>query len=493
METPSLKEFIESFFSYHNASISAAEAGLEIALPGDDAAATEVAEFLGKDRFRLVFDLKELSDETELVTVGSHLVNRIGEFMSSQGRKAHVVLPSVHRTKKSEIASRLQPLNAEFRSLTVEKASRQEVAFVLKIIYLCDEKREELLSVVVDPTDRKARPIASGPFEGLELANGKLRDSFREDRIGELFNIAAAEADRHAKANCADLERDIAGRLHQAIERIDSYYRQLIADLPNPDSMEHERRAAEYEKEHQERRQEAIDNHTLQIRVQLIQYLIVERPLRTFSFCFARKRPTDGREITGLVPLSVDLYDAREFLPRCVGCGKEFTEIAICDSGHAICASCVEKCGRCERVTCSECISETCHLCGASLCEDCFRHCASCGETTCAAETQPCGTCRDPVCAGCQTSCAVCGKLVCGTHEKTCHVSGSPVCVDCIRTCASCGHSVARPATEKCATCGQMVCTNCARFCVVCERRFCPAHAGDIEERKLCPGCVEGR
>jgi hypothetical protein len=417
-------------------------------------------------------------------------VDRIREFMASQGRKAHLVLPAAHDVKKSDVALRLRPTNAELKSLTAEKAERREVLFVFKISYLCDEKREELCSVAVDAETKTARPVGNEELAAGREGDGKLRDTFPEDRMAELFNLAALEAGKHARASSREMERDMVERLHKSIERIDAYYQQLIADLPNPESVEFEKRAAEYEQEHARKRQETLENHALEIRVHLVQYIILEHPVRRFFFRFAAESADDKPKAEASVPLSVDIHNGQEFLPPCAACGHPLGEVALCRSGHAVCPACLWQCASCGKPVCPKCLSDKCHLCGARLCEDCVQRCASCGEPVCRTETTPCGVCGDPVCGKCEVKCSDCGKAVCSEHRRTCHVSGSAVCPECVCTCTHCGHAAARSSTKKCSACGQVFCARCVQSCAVCEKEFCPAHAGDIASRKMCPQCA---
>jgi len=489
MESLPLRNFIESFFVHYGAAIATEGKVLDVALP-EDGSASDVVRFLGRERFRLVFDVEDLTDDSELVAVGSFLINRIREFMASQGRKAHVVLPVSHKVNKSDIASRLQPLNASLESVSAEKTERREVIFVFQISYLCDEKREELHALAVDGQTKATRTVKDEELTLTPQGKDKLRDTFPEEEMLGLFNLAAMEASKHARTASQDLEHDIVERLHKSIERIDAYYQQLIADLPNPESEEFDRRAAEYEKEHALKRQETLENHALEIRVSLVQYLILERPVRRFLFHLAARDGNGEVTAEATVPLNVDLCDGRQFRPQCGACDGVLEQVALCRSGHAVCPSCLWQCACCEKPICPKCVSDKCRLCGKRLCEDCLHKCATCGEPVCESETAPCKVCGDPVCRECRGHCLDCGGIACADHQRACSISDSAVCSDCAISCTHCDGEAARSNTRKCHTCGQVFCAECLQLCVVCEKEFCPAHAGEITDRRMCPQCV---
>ena len=82
-----MKDYTTDFFTYFGCALQQDGKVLSVHLT------PELAQYFGKSTLRLVFQPEHLEKQTELVTHGSYLANRISDLLKSSGAKVSVTLP----------------------------------------------------------------------------------------------------------------------------------------------------------------------------------------------------------------------------------------------------------------------------------------------------------------------------------------------------------------------------------------------------------------
>jgi len=388
---------------------------------------------------RLAFDDGHLTrlrggEEEEITRVGyGHpLVEVLTEAASAEPACARVYINAVRLEKRGLIDlarstlvfpnARLvtQPQGLERRALT------HYVRFNFKAALITDEKREQLVSVVMDaqagwatpdlieverlttledepafahlpPASLRWQPHGSAPEE--TKPSGELMPSLLES----LLPRAARAALDELATPLASLQRRAARYLELDHARLTQYYDDIANDLERRiqrasdrdrrDALEGKLSSARAEREAKLADVEA--KHRLRVELQLINLLVIVQPKLFLPLCIENRTA----QVTRMAVWDPLLQRIEPLV--CDVCGRAATRLILCSSGHLAHEDCLlpQQCVDCKRVYC-----QLCH-----------------------AQMVACAVCERPVCTRSLNRCQTCDRGTCSEHVGLCHAAdGQP-------------------------------------------------------------------
>jgi hypothetical protein len=318
---------------------------------------------------RLYFNPEHAQKDGELVTFQSDFVDRLFALMQGTGNYAHLTLRDLYlkQSTKSAAEQRFQVLNGLGRALDAIERRLAYAQFNLKYTAVSDEKKEGLVSAIINEhTLADASDMAShlGWVESAEAA-------YHADLPAQPFQAVYAAACRSTETvirrELAEFHKSLNRRLQRDIDRLTEYYESLSAEIRrkitrrNLEGKEREdeesrRRATELELERKIIDQR--EKYAMKISVEPVNLLRLFVPVMAVNFEVRFRKAS--REIP-LVwnPLTKD-FEALV----CQGCAAGLYHFYICeDKLHTVCADCC-KCVGCGRNVCRACHPRKCPKCG---------------------------------------------------------------------------------------------------------------------------------
>jgi len=280
---------------------------------------------------------------------------------------------------------------------------------------------------------------------------------------------------------------DAARALHQELQRIDGFYRALLAELQTAHGAGSVALQAA-QRDHQRRREEEHRRHALRIAV---------APIQLISFDVQAERCTWTLRTDAAItaPLHAHRLLAGDAAWRvtCQLCGNPAHGIVVCKRAHVVCDRCASRCSVCRQWFCSTHGLAACHVDGAAVCASHGATCSSCDRPHCQTHTGRCDAGHD-ACTSCIAACALCGRAVCEEHTIRTHerapLGMRRLCDRCRVLCeGGSSEPVGRDEASPCATCGRWICRNHQVACEVDGSMHCSTHLrrSDYSRRFLCP------
>lgn len=464
--SPEIESFVRRFLELHGCRLAAHGGGvLEAELP------KELSGTLGAERLRLAFAPPKAGDPggAEYVTLGHPLLDQMLELAKSRGLAASLILPlgldrdfleSVFSSnpfdpqsrgeegephpQRPPLARRLERRlgSLRFAGMKVKLLSTRvlyhpQVMFFFKISFISDEKRERLISLLIDPyTEEIDRPV---DLKGAMAFRCAQQGGLEEYALRRLYRRACAHLDRRLAKVIESYQRALRERLLREERRIEEYYSELIqerveplrklfrrmavasvradlarswsaelryrealAELKNESARlqaEWEKEFAALEDEKRRRIQEVREKHQGRMEAALTHAALVRVPRVEWRLHLAG--PVH-REITVLY----DVLRKRLVDWTCESCsGPLSEEVGLCDCGALVCRECRRTCPRCGRGVCRGCAAAFCHVCGGPVCPSCSPHCPL--ELELAASYPVCAGCRESECPWCACAAGV--------------------------------------------------------------------------------------
>jgi hypothetical protein len=291
------------------------------------------------------------------------------------------------------------------------------VRFNFGAALITDEKRERLVSVVMDAqagfaapelahVERLVRLEEKPAFEHLPPAPVRWLPGslvLSQPVLDGLLERATRAALAELAAPLETLRRRAARYLELDRARLTEYYDDIARDLrrrierssddARRASLEDKLAAAQSEREAKLADVEA--KYRLRVELELINLQVIVQPKLLLPVQVGNRTATIERTVVWdpllhrIEPLACDV------------CGRPATRLTLCSGGHLAHEDCLleEQCIDCKRVYCR-------------LCADQMGHCAVCGR---------------PVCVHSLNDCDVCGRATCREHVGLCHVAdGQP-------------------------------------------------------------------
>lgn len=293
------------------------------------------------------------------------------------------------------------------------------VRFNFKAALITDEKREQLVSVVMDVQAGWAVPelihverlatladepafdhLSPAPLrwrpEGQPLASSEPPGELTMALLVGLLERATRAALEELAVPLEALRRRSTRYLELDRARLTQYYGDITHDLERRiarasdqyrrDALEEKLIAAQAEREVKLADAEA--KHRLRVELQLINLLVIAQPKLLLPLRVENRTARVTRTLVWdpllrrLEPLLCDV------------CGRAATRLVLCNGGHLVHEDCLlpQQCVDCKRVYCQSCADQmtTCVVCERAVCILSLNHCSTCGRGTCREHTGLC-------------------------------------------------------------------------------------------------------
>jgi hypothetical protein len=405
-----LTNFVLSAFRQEDAIVEPPAYGVhEVLLPDEAAHRWGVPSFL-----RLTFDdaLPEEADEIARLGYGHPLVETLAE--ERRGRLAcaiaHVNDVRLDKRGLAQLARQSVGLpNARLTAVPrqVERpALCHYVVFNFKVVLLTDEKREQLVPVMMDlqaghaVTDRAQTETSMSlrdvsAFEGLPPAPIRWMhrppkgDPLTESVLSALLECATRAALDELAAPLQNLERRAARYLELDRARLTEYYDDLTRDLQRrvDRASDDERRGALEDRikaiqiEREAKLADVEAKYHLRVEMTLVNLMVITQPKVLLPVQIG-DRHTKVERTAVWDPLSHQLEPL-----VCDACGQPGERLFLCASGHLAHEECLlaEQCVDCKRLYCRLCTDQMSHcvVCDRPVCGHSLNRCGDCGRGTC--------------------------------------------------------------------------------------------------------------
>ncbi len=468
-----LRHFVIRFFTYFGSELSDEGEQIAVKLPED------LGRFFEREEIKIAFHPHHLSDDADLVTHGSYLLNRIYEYLSDHGIATFVELPKLFG-KQVKIPSELNFPNSIIEKARTRSEGRYCFIFNFKIDYVSDEKLGQLYSICIDANGRQWKP----PRVDLKFSEAKHIPSAD---LHEAYETVQVLVESHVKRQSVEIEKDILQRLFRQITRLDVFYSEQIADLRARRSgrglQEIQDQIDLLQQEFQLKVDEETENHRLQVKLKLISYQIWKIPYLIHNLTLKlavpeKKLPLESTELS----FHRNLYNGQLEPTSCKICNLSCHTLFLCQNGHVACENHAFQCVECGIWECQDCGIAPCRECGSPVCSRCGGKCQVCGKFLCHTHRLSCHIDREAVCQDCSTICKDCRQITCPNHIERCSTCRQPVCQNCLRECSFCYAHVCQEHTYKCEVCGQIFCSNCIRSCLICGKAVCRSHSWECQQ-----------
>jgi hypothetical protein len=445
-----MKSFVKNFFEVNRSRIKESGNKLSIEL------SEELRKAFKQDELHLVFDARDVDEESELVTHGSYALNTIYHFLQDRGGK--IVSKLEEKYKPVRLEEQIKIYNGSIKSIKQKKEKVVDILFNFKVSYLSDEKLEDIFTLGVDThgtvfdaglyyNDRVMQDVQPLPQKGsIDVTRKDLEVQFRE-----CLKAASERAQSYGKS----LQNDILKRLHRNISRVKGYYTAQIQELHrNQPSYEEKRLHLERELDH--KLKEEINNHKLRIVLKLLSYHIIERPEVKLNV----KLSSDSATGDVMMEMVFDPYSGEIDLGICPVCRSVVERIVISHDGRIGCTHCTFVCATCKKTSSDLPHAAACVVCSEPLCVNCQTECVSCGQPVCDKHHHVCSVGNEIVCTTCLKSCGVCNKGLCSDHTFLCHASHETLCFEHRVICKGCRRIYSPNYVQRLKK-GEKICTEC--------------------------------
>lgn len=435
-------------------------------------------------RLTLCFD-PDLSSLADYVTFGHPLLDRMLALASRRGIASSLLCTAglepdfVHLALSTDPYEQEETDSPAYRRLmiTVGKLafpnSRQrvmksrmihqlELLFYFRVSFICDEKREWIVPVLIDPltesvdglidleqvvtfllpTTSNVTPPKSTTAAGDSELGPVPLPRFIGQATEELSRDAYAILRLYRKA-CAYLETVVAGdlaiyraeaevRLANDLDRIDEYYRELAAEILDPLRKVFRRMASLSVRAQLARSSDTQARHAAELqdmkRTAASMESTYEDELRNLQREKERRREElvskyQTRAEASLVNMAAVRVPRLEFSLRlqgttrrdlvlgydvlrdhvvdlsCEACGQPLSIVFLCRCGDVLCPECFGVCPGCHREVCCNCAATRCHICDALICDQCNFSCP--WGSAMPDATAVCMKCRSDFCSTC--------------------------------------------------------------------------------------------
>lgn len=339
----------------------------------------------------------------------------------------------------SRVLRRVSFPNARPRLLSRCFSYQQQLLFSFRISFVSDEKREQIVSVLVDPITESADALVDiSEMISFVPATHVKSDPAEAYPTLRLYRKACDILEDRLKEDMRKFDAEAKGRLEKDLERIDAYYAGLAREALDPLRKVFRQMAASsvrvqlahsYELEHRYTKQ----LHQAKQRAQAMEadyaeevnQLEAERIRRQSEITAKYQTRTEIRLISlaavwvprvGFtlrligptrreVSFAYDVLRQRLVDFLCETCQRPLDVAHLCSCGELVCTDCFRPCADCGKAMCMACIADHCHVCSAPLCPDCGSPCP--WEERASDSLTVCARCRDEICPSCL-------RLVCG-------------------------------------------------------------------------------
>lgn len=339
-------------------------------------------------------------DNAVYASYDSEFLKSIMKLFTDKGKfsvaRLKASIPNTEKLKKS-FSDGISLKNAVFR---LEKTEIKEISYLLlyfRYTAVSDEKREGIMSVLINTMNMHVAPLENGIEDILE--NLKESDStyaVNKAEMIKLFHAAYASSEHMVQERLTNFMKSLERRLNRDIKRIYEYYDTLKNETEiaiekkivlNPQMLVklvdyHEDRTALLRKMIQERTvkaegidklldklnaieteqkwkiQDIITKYALNIKLESVAAIRIET--MTPVFWINIKRRLESRQFPVTYNPILRQFDS---LP-CESCFNPYGGYYICDDNlHIVCSNCFKVCPVCGKQYCAACYKDKCPKC----------------------------------------------------------------------------------------------------------------------------------
>ncbi len=472
-----LKQFVTQFFASQSSPIIVDGEQFTVLL------AEPLSRYFGVEQLKLVFNPHHLTEETQLVTHGSFVLNKLAEYLAEHGVGAHIELPIRPDTldrPPSELIFRNMLIHQTRRSRS-RALARYAFVFNFKIDYISDEKVGRLHALGLDAEGRWWQPPLD--FTPAQAENPQVPSA----ELHAAYDAAQKLIEEHVRRESVQIEKDILQRLYRQINRLDIFYTEQIDSLRQRQTAraphEIQEQIDRLQQEYQLKATEETENHRLRIKIQLVNYRIWRIPYQSYQLTLRSLQANNDETPAHAIDFTFyrNLNDGRLEPVHCSVCRRETHMITVCRNDHLTCEDHAHECVDCGEWECDACGVGVCGECGATVCSSCSQKCRVCQKPLCRSHRLNCHISQETICQSCSIMCKECGQVTGLHHQEKCATCHQPTCAGCLQECSFCYAHTCREHTRKCEICGQIFCDNCVRACAVTGRLVCRSHSWECQ------------
>jgi hypothetical protein len=296
-------------------------------------------------------------------------LDRLFALMEGTGNYAQLTLQNLYlkQSARSAADQRFAVLNGLGRALDAVERSLAYVQFNFKYTAVSDEKKEGLVSIIVNE-----HTLANASDMAAQLSWAEFAETSHSAELPlQPFDLIYAAASRAAEAvihrELAEFHKSLNRRLQRDINRLTEYYDSLVAEirrkierrgLAGKERADEESRIYATELELERKITDQREKYAMKINVEPINLLRIFMPVVAVNFEVRFRK--SAREINLIWnPLTKD-FEALV----CQGCAAELFRFYICEEKlHVVCGNCF-KCASCGRNICRACHPQKCPKCG---------------------------------------------------------------------------------------------------------------------------------
>lgn len=427
-----IRDFVVAFFESRDASVLSENGRLIVHLPDD------LKEAFGKPKLDLVFNSRDIDEDSELVTHGGYVLSKIHGLLQGKGQKVVSALSERFPFDAPSIRKQIVVKRGSVSAFKGKRLNSVDILFNFKITYLSDEKIEEMHSVVIDKYGNIFQPYDYYHSEDIVPKTEKKSGKVTRKYIENSFRECARHVSEYAKTEGARHKNEILQRLHKNISRLKGYYEAQIEEI-SPTNPQYEQKRALHVGEYEKKLAEEIENHGMKIVLSLVSYQIIERTdiecrLEITGEVAGKRRKTPYTH-TALF----DPYSGTFDLGLCAACSAPASELVVTDGNALACSHCAYACSSCLSTYSRFRINPSaCKTCGSEMCEGCAARCFDCGQPVCPEHSKVCGVGQEVICGDCASHCQVCEKELCEDHSFICSSTGDRICFEHKFICKTC-------------------------------------------------------
>jgi hypothetical protein len=370
-----------------------------------EAAATQ----LGIEPFqRFAFDEKAVGEGVTRLAYGHPLVERMAELARAAPANTRFYINEV-RLDKTDLPSLAcsalsfpNAVLAEVPGVMETRALFGYVRFNFKATLISDEKREQLVSVLMNAqtgtladefsVEEEYRLAETSVWGDLPLAPAA-RTSAADGLAPEALRLLLERAGQAARLRLSETLAAFEARASRLLEldraRLEAYYADLERDLERrlKRAADDETKQASLESklvatraDHASKLADAEAKYQVRLELDLLNLAVIFQPKLT------RPMRIENRQTSVTRALIWDPLRYRVEPLACDVCFRPNVRLFLCHNGHLACAECLApQCVDCKRVYCRNCAAEvtTCVVCDRPVCQKSLTRCKECGRGTC--------------------------------------------------------------------------------------------------------------
>jgi hypothetical protein len=263
---------------------------------------------------------------------------------------------------ESVLARELIIQNGIYRLVEDYSGSAQYFVFTFQYTVDSDERSTGLVKVALNATAQTHVPQVHAFWNAVQLdLEDEPQFELPAESLVRMHPFAATVAQDHVRPLITGLEETANRRLTRDCQRVESYYRGLLAQIAkriarksgDAAAIEKERSRAEAtELDRNAKLDDLIRKYSLRVQVQLVSVLVMRLPVREIVVRLIRKK----EERTRTLHWNNVLKRLEQVL--CEKCGRPAHPLNLCEKVHCLCQECWTTCPKCGRTYCRVCQSK---------------------------------------------------------------------------------------------------------------------------------------